>query len=79
MSTGYHSVPVTEQHKELVKRYSGSVIKQYELAEGDLILVESEQKIREEPGQYYKFTVRDAKGKECKFKVDVLDKVSDGF
>ena len=41
MSAGYHSVPILDYHKELVKRYTNSVMKQYDLAEGELILIDS--------------------------------------
>lgn len=48
--------------------------KQYDLADGELTLEKSEQKIGDDPGLYYKFTISDVKGKICKFKVQVHEK-----
>jgi hypothetical protein len=50
------------------------VKKQYDLADGELTLEKSEQKIGDDPGLYYKFTISDVKGKICKFKVQVHEK-----
>jgi ribulose bisphosphate carboxylase small subunit len=66
----YHSIPIEEEHDQLLQKHSELICKTYKIDNNDLKILEVEAKLGEHQGVYYRMTIRDSNRKTYKVKLE---------
>jgi hypothetical protein len=70
MQTTYHSIPIEQDHIDLLAKHKDLICSTYRIDNRDLKLLELEAKLGEHEGVFYRMTIRDGGRKTYKIKLE---------